>query len=136
MVPLPFQSNAKLSYTVQNTVPIGIDPDTRKPIFDSETFTVPIWLELDSKAIVWDSDESSEYLRLNAIGRAFSPLPFNVLKMSTVDIEFTAGLETGVQFVAQVFPRGTTAIKFPTQLLGDPIRVVGRDKNDWKITTY
>jgi hypothetical protein len=131
MVPLYYKPNGKIFWKEKLPMPSSIDENSGKPIFDYVTTEIPVWLELPKStgsSSVWDGDESSEFLKINLIGRAFKPLPANITQLSVVDIELYFSIEGVNQFQGQVFPRGTTALRYPTLLLGDPIRVVGKSK--------
>lgn len=131
MIPCIFQPNGHIIYKKRAAVPKEICESTGKPIFDEEEVLIPVWLELnirgDSKP--FDGDESSEFIRMNLVGRAYDILPANISQLSTVEVELFTQINGVSRFPAQVFPRGTTAIRYPTLLLGDPIRVVGKAKS-------
>jgi hypothetical protein len=130
-VPLYYKPNGKISWKEKLPTPSSFDSDTKKPIFDYITTEIPVWLEIPKSvgsAVVWDVDESSEFLKINLIGRAFKPLPANITQLSVVDIELYFSIEGTSNFQGQVYPRGTTALRYPTLLLGDPIRVVAKSK--------
>jgi hypothetical protein len=130
-IPLYYKPNGKISWKEKLAVPSSFDSDTRKPVFEFVTTEIPVWLEIPKStgaAAVWDSDESSEFLKINLIGRAFKPLPANITQLAVIDIELYFSLEGISSFQGQVFPRGTTALRYPTLLLGDPFRVVARSK--------
>ena len=131
MIPCIFQPNGKIIYKQKGSVPREICPNTGKPLFDTEEIEIPVWLELnirgDSKT--FDGDESSEFLRMNLVGRAYRTLPPNITQLTTVEVELFTQINGVSRFPAQVFPRGTTAIRHPTLLLGDPIRVVAKSKS-------
>ncbi len=131
MIPCPFEPNGRIIYKVRGEVPSGEHPVTCEPVFDVEEFEIPVWLELNIRgdATVFDKDESSEFTRMNLVGRAFGILPPNITQLTTVEVELFTQINGVSRFPAQVFPRGTTAIRFPTLLLGDPIRVIAKDKS-------
>jgi hypothetical protein len=131
-VPLYYRPNGEISWKERLPVPDSIDSDTGKPVFEFVTTKIPVWLEIPKTVlgsnVVWDKDESSEFMKIQLIGRAFKPLPANITQLSVVDISLYVSIEGVSNFQGQVFPRVTTALRYPTLLLGDPIRVEGRSK--------
>jgi hypothetical protein len=131
MVPLYYKPNGKIFWKEKLPMPSSFDGESGKPIFDYVTTEIPVWLEIPKSigsSAVWDRDESSEFLKITLIGRAFKPLPANITQLSVVDIELYFSVEGVSSFQGQVFPRGTTALRYPTLLLGEPLRVEGRSK--------
>ena len=130
-IPCPYEPNGKIIYKERVLVPKECDPETGEPIFDTITQEIPVWLELNIRgdARHFDGDESSEFTRMNLVGRAFGILPPNITQLTTVEVELFTQINGISRFPAQVFPRVTTAMRFPTLLLGDPIRVVAKDKS-------
>lgn len=131
MFPCPFEPNGKIIYKTRGLVPREICATTGEPIFDTVEEEIPVWLEINIRgdSRPFDNDESSEFVRVNLVGRAASPLPPNITQLTTVEVELFTQINGISRFPAQVFPRGTTAHRFPTLLLGDPIRVVGKMKS-------
>ena len=131
MFPCPFQPNGKIIYRTRGLVPKSTCPTTGQPIFDTDEEEIPVWLEVNIRgdSRPFDRDESSEFVRMNLIGRASRPLPSNITQLTTVEVELFTQINGVSRFPAQVFPRGTTSLRFPTLLLGDPIRVEGKVKS-------
>lgn len=143
-----FVQNAEIEWTLPGPQVLDVlgnpvfDELTCEPVYESETTqTAALWLEININqtplnAEVWDEDGSSEYLRINLIGRFVGSSPKERLwpqglnPQDVVTLKYWMNQSHTFEVPAYVYPRGTTALRRPTRRLGDAIRVQARVQND------